>query len=363
MIKQLLTIAFLIMPAFASAADKQVKANDKNITFVGRTETLADGSVRYDWVGTYMKTRFTGGRIGIVASETGTSYYNVIIDNNVTQKVMITGTEPQTIILADKLSKGEHELTLQKCTEGEYGCTTIHAVVVDKKGTLTAVEPKQRLIEAYGDSYTCGYGTEGLCANERFKLETENCYKAYICIIARYFDADYRLIAHSGNGMVRNWGDQKQQSDICMSTRYTQTYDQFATTPFDYNQRRPDIVTINLGTNDFSPTAIPEARNYVEAYIKMIETINSHYDNVPILCITPHSSTEYLCAAIQLLKERTANRYPNVHFANPMNNIINEDVDLGSDWHPNFQGQTKIAMTLIPQISKIMHWGVKNIHL
>ena len=116
MIKQLLTIAFLLMPAFASAADKQVKANDKNITFVGRTETLADGSVRYDWVGTYMKTRFTGGRIGIVASETGTSYYNVIIDNNVTQKVMITGTEPQTIILADKLSKGEHELTLQKCT-------------------------------------------------------------------------------------------------------------------------------------------------------------------------------------------------------------------------------------------------------
>ncbi|MGN0282262.1 MAG: SGNH/GDSL hydrolase family protein [Prevotella sp.] len=359
MMKQLLTIAFLLMPAFASAADKQVKASDKNISFVGRTETLPDGGVRYDWVGTYMKTRFTGGRIGVVVSETGTSYYNIIIDGKVTKKIKITGKEPQTIMLVEKMSKGEHELMLQKCTEGEYGCTTIHALVVDNSATLSPVEPKKRLIEAYGDSYTCGYGTEGQSAKERFKLETENCNKAYACIIARYFDADYRLIAHSGFGMVRNWGDKKQRSDDNLSTRYTQTYDQFASTPFDYNQRRPDIVTINLGTNDFSPTAIPEAKDYVEAYIKMIETISARYDNVPILCITPHSSNEYLRAAIKLLKERTANRYANVHFANPMNNIVNDNVDLGSDWHPNYQGQRKIAMTLIPQISKIMNWEVK----
>ena len=91
----------------------------------------------------------------------------------------------------------------------------------------------------------------------------------------------------------------------------------------------------------------------------MIETISQRYDNVPILCITPHSANEYLSAAILLLKEHTANRYPNVHFATPMNNIINEDVDLGSDWHPNYQGQMKIALSLIPQTSKIMHWEVR----
>ena len=43
-----------------------------------------------------------------------------------------------------------------------------------------------------------------------------------------------------------------------------------------------------------------------------------------------------------------------------MNNILNDDVDLGSDWHPNYQGQLKIAMALIPQVSKIMHWRVKE---
>ena len=183
---------------------------------------------------------------------------------------------------------------------------------------------------------------------------------AYTCIIARYFDADYRITAHSGNGMVRNWGDKAQQSNPNMSTRSTQLYDQFSTVPFDFKWRRPDIVMINLGTNDFSPTAIPEADSYVNAYIKMIGQISQRYDNVPILCITPHSSTPYLRAAISLLRERTQNKYANVHFAVSMNNIINEDVDLGNDWHPNYQGQCKIAMSLIPQISKILHWDVKG---
>ena len=272
----------------------------------------------------------------------------------------MTGKERHTVVLADKLKKGSHTLRLQKCTEGEYGCTTIYGLSFDSGAKLSPVAPKERMIEVYGDSYTVGYGTEGKKASDPFALETENCNLAYTCIIARYFDADYRITAHSGNGMVRNWGDKKQESNPNMSTRSTQLYDQFATTPFDFKWRRPDIVMINLGTNDFSPTAIPEADNYVNAYIKMIEQISSRYDNVPILCITPHSSTHYLRAAISLLRERTKNKYANVHFAESMNNIINEDVDLGNDWHPNYQGQCKIAMSLIPQISKILHWDVKG---
>ena len=344
----------------AKAADKIVKACDDNVSFTGRVEKLNDGSVRYDWVGVYMQTQFTGTRVAVDLSDTGTSYHNVFIDGQLKEKIKVTGKERHTVVLADKLKKGTHTLRLQKCTEGEYGCTTIYGLTFDSNSKLSPVAPKKRMIEVYGDSYTVGYGTEGKKANERFTLETENCNLAYTCIIARYFDADYRITAHSGNGMVRNWGDKNQQSNPNMSTRSTQIYDQFATTQFDFKWRRPDIVMINLGTNDFSPTAIPEADNYVNAYIKMIEQISSRYDNVPILCITPHSSTRYLRAAIALLRERTQNKYANVHFAESMNNIINEDVDLGNDWHPNYQGQCKIAMSLIPQISKILHWDVKG---
>lgn len=358
--KLFIGLLFAVAAMNVTAADKNVKASDENVSFTGRVEKLDDGSVRYDWVGVYMQTQFTGTRVAVDLSDTGTSYHNVFIDGEWKEKIKVTGKERHTVVLADKLKKGSHTLRLQKCTEGEYGCTTIYGLSFDSGAKLSPVTPKERMIEVYGDSYTVGYGTEGKKASDPFILETENCNLAYTCIIARYFDADYRITAHSGNGMVRNWGDKKQESNPNMSTRSTQLYDQFATTPFDFKWRRPDIVMINLGTNDFSPTAIPEADNYVNAYIKMIEQISGRYDNVPILCITPHSSTHYLRAAISLLRERTQNKYANVHFAESMNNIINEDVDLGNDWHPNYQGQCKIAMSLIPQISKILHWDVKG---
>ena len=47
----------------AKAADKIVKACDDNVSFTGRVEKLNDGSVRYDWVGVYMQTQFTGTRV------------------------------------------------------------------------------------------------------------------------------------------------------------------------------------------------------------------------------------------------------------------------------------------------------------
>ena len=42
--KKLLSIALLLFPIMALAAGKNVKANDKAVSFIGRTETLADGS-------------------------------------------------------------------------------------------------------------------------------------------------------------------------------------------------------------------------------------------------------------------------------------------------------------------------------
>ena len=87
----------------------------------------------------------------------------------------------------------------------------------------------------------------------------------------------------------------------------------------------------------------------------MINTIRQKYNGVKILCITPHSASRYLEAALQMLKERTANM-DNVFMANPLSGMVTVERDMGADWHPNYQGQKKIAMALIPQISAIMGW-------
>lgn len=346
----------------ATAADRHVSAGDKDkVSFTGRVQRLADGGVRYDWTGVYMQTQFTGTRVSAVLSDEGTSYHNVFVDGKWIKKIKVTGTNPQTILLADRLAAGrKHTLRLQKCTEGEYGCTTVKELVVDSKATLSAVKPSGRFIEVIGDSYTCGFGTESNDRDDPFKLETENCDMAYGCIVARYFGADYALVAHSGQGMVRHWGDSVQVSANSMPERWTRVFDAHGTEAYDYKAYTPQLVMINLGTNDFSPTAIPTSDQYVSAYVKLIQDIKSRYGaDTPVLCVTPHSASTYLKAALAELSKE-ALKMNRVYMANPMDRVVNDATELGACWHPSHKGQVKIAMSLIPQVSTIMGWSVKT---
>jgi hypothetical protein len=126
--KKIVLLVLLGSMALATAwADKTVKADDPQVSYTGRVQKSGDGSVRYDWVGTYWQTDFTGGRIAINVSEKGESYHNVFIDGQLVRKIRITGSESHRVVLADRLGKGTHRLMLQKCTEGEYGCVTLQA--------------------------------------------------------------------------------------------------------------------------------------------------------------------------------------------------------------------------------------------
>ncbi len=359
MIKHVILGLMLTMFSVNAIAET-VAANSDVIRYVGRVEHQSDGSVRYDWVGTYLEVGFIGDGISAVLSEEGTSFHNVIIDGKVQCKIKIEGKTAQTYSLAKGLGKGKHVLRLQKCTEGEFGCTTVHSIEPSRGGKLFATEPRKRLIEVIGDSYTCGYGTESLSADEHFSLDTENCNKAYGCIVARYFDADYVLVAHSGQGIVRHYGDSVQESADNMPKRWQRLFDAHGKRKYDFKAYRPDLVMIMLGENDFSPTAIPTEEQYVGGYVKLIENIKANYGEVPVLCIAPHAANLYLRAAVARLGERTAGM-KGVTIAHSLLGVVKHPHDLGADWHPNYQGQCKIAMSLIPQISYITGWQLPNL--
>lgn len=347
-----------LMPLAMMAVEKIVPANSPEISFTGRVQCLQDGSIRYDWVGTYWQTEFTGNHIAAVLSEEGASYHNIYIDGKWLKKIKVSGKDAQKVVLADKLSSGKHILRMQKCTEGEFGCTILKQVIVDSKTKLSAVKPTGRMIEVIGDSYTCGYGTESNRAEDPFELETENCDKAYACIVARYFNADYALVAHSGQGMVRHWADSVQISRNSMPERWTRIFDAHGSEAYDFQAYTPQLVMINLGTNDFSPTAIPTSDQYVGAYVELILQIKARYgQDIPVLCITPHSANTYLRAALAELKMKTA-CMEKVYMANDLSNTISGQGDLGASYHPNYMGQCKIAMSLIPQVATIMGWEV-----
>ena len=208
-----------------------------------------------------------------------------------------------------------------------------------------------------GDSHTCGYGTEGLSAEEQFTPQTENCDLAWGCIVARYFGAEYTLIAHSGQGIVRNWGDEKEVSDCTMRERMRRTLDMEESPAWDGSAYRPDIVVIKLGSNDFSTGIAPAEKPFNDSYARAIDYLRSIWGQVPILCVAPSDNTIVLRYLEQLIAER---QDANLHFTAILPGVTNWDSDMGANYHPNHHGHRKLAMSVIPYIATITGWELPD---
>lgn len=359
--RKLLSVAiaiFLMLPCVAKEPKTVIAANSPEITYVGRTLVGNSGDVSFDWSGTYLTIRFTGSYCAVRVSDTKKNYYNLFVDGNAPSVITTFGRD-SIIVLANGIGNGEHTLRLQKRTEAEQGRTTIHSFELSAKGKLiVAPHAFERHIEFIGNSLTCGYGTEGLSKDEPFKAETENCNKAYGCIISRFFDADYTLIAHSGRGAARNYGDKSTVSKNTMADRMDNLFDEDQTIEWDYSESpyKPDIVVINLGSNDFSTMPQPSREEFIDAYKRIVAKIRSgHGSTTPILCVAPRVAEPaftYICDFCNSCGDK------NIHFAAILPKYCNEDSDLGSSAHPNYQGQRKMAMLLIPYISSITGWDV-----
>lgn len=344
-----------VMAACTSGESTEYPASSPEIRYVGRTLT-ENGAVTFDWSGTYLECRFTGPSLAVRVSDTKKNYYNITVDGRACDLVTTSGTDT-LIVLAEGLGRGEHTLHMQKRTEAEQGRTTLHAFVTSDGGTLLQASPaKERHIEFIGNSLTCGYGTEGLSKDDPFLPETENCNYSYSCISARYFDADYTLIAHSGRGAARNYGDENPTSQNTMADRMNNTFDEYAEPAWDFAQSpyTPDIVVINLGSNDFSTRPHPSREEFGAAYERILGNLRAAYgEAVPVLCVAPRINEP----AFTYIRDITSTTtIPNVHFAAILPGCYNGDSDLGSSGHPNYAGQRKMAMLLIPYISTLTGW-------
>lgn len=332
--------------------------NDSAVRYVGRTLVSPDGSVAFDWVGTYLETRFTGGDVSLRISETGTSYYNVFVDDKLYRVVKMCGTDT-LINVVSGMDKCLHSLRIQKRSEGEFGRTTIHQFVLSASGRLTEEAVKRnRHIEFIGNSLTCGYGVEGKDRNEPFLIETENCDMAFAVMIARYFDANYTLIAHSGRGVVRNYGDSLRTSKGTMKDRMLNTFDEDAAFGWNFKDYHPDLVVVNLGSNDFSTEPHPYKHEFVKSYKLIIARLREHYGNIPILCIYPAGIQVPVFNYYEMIMaEQNDSR---LFLLKQEKELYNRTTDMGAAWHPGYRGHQKMAMWMIPYISTVTGWELND---
>lgn len=330
------------------------RGDTPEVRYVGRTSVSDDGHVSYDWVGTYFTAMLYGDRLDASLSVEGESFFNVFSDGGLVRKFGISDADT-VVTLVSGLGDGPHEIRVQKCTEGEYGRVTVGGFILPDGCRLQFPENIQsRHIEFIGNSLTCGFGTEGKDRDEPFRVSTENCNLSFASVIARYFDADYTMIAHSGQGAVRNYGDSLRVSEICMQERMLRTFDMdtLAWNP----SYRPDLVVINLGANDFGVPPFPQEEEFVEGYCRLLSQLRQQYGEVPVLCVCPPTTGDPLDRYLKIVQERMDDDA--VYVIVLTRGLFNSTSDLGSVWHPNYSGQRKMAMGLIPYISTVTGWDM-----
>ncbi|MBO8478210.1 MAG: GDSL family lipase [Bacteroidetes bacterium] len=351
-------VAFLAASGVSAKGQEKAAASDGRIMYNGRV--LKTGSdVSFDWSGVNLKVRFTGTYLAMRASDSKANYFNVWIDSPFSEKadrIIRTSGKDTTIILADNLKRGEHEIIIQKRTEGEQGTVTLHEFTAGGK-ILQAMPENSRYIEFVGDSYTCGFGTESSDPEDPFTPETENCNLAYAAIISRYFDADYSLVCHSGQGVARNYDDFRP--GYTMVDRYSQVFDESTVHIWDKKaiERVPDLVVVYLGANDFSTEKQPSLNFFTSRYVELLGKIKDNYgDEIPVLCLAAKIDP----AIFSYVKEACARSgMKNISYATMQETAFNWDSDLGARFHPNYTGQKKMASIIIPYVSTATGWEMK----
>ena len=337
----------------------ETPASDSRIEYTGRT--LTEGSaVSYDWAGVYVRVKFNGPYLAMKCSDTHNCWFNLWVDKEMTpvaDKKFMVGAKDTLVVLAEGLGKGEHEIILQKRTEGDQGRFTIHSFI-SEGDILQANGRKERHIEFIGDSYTCGYGTESGDKDDPFLAETENCNLTYAAITSRYFGADFNLVSHSGQGIARNYDDFGQ--GYHMPDRYSQTFDNSKEIMWNASEApyTPDVVVIYLCTNDFSTGRQPQEEVFVGRYIELMKKVKANYgEQIPILCmasnVTPFSF-DYIRMACMM------SGLKNVYCLGLTRGVHNYEDELGASWHPNYKGHIKVASCMIPYISTLTGWEMEE---
>lgn len=182
-------------------------------------------------------------------------------------------------------------IKLSECAKSTFGIKPI------KLGEGEKIEPakeKDLKIEFIGDSITCGYGVDDPDKEHHFKTSTEDVTKAYAYKTAQALDADYSMVSISGYGIISGYTDSGKKPEQTIPQYYDKlgfSYNKFADSlevaglEWNFDNYKPDIVVINLGTNDMSyaKNELTQAE-FEEGYIEFLKQVRSHNPDSYIFC-------------------------------------------------------------------------------
>lgn len=260
---------------------------------------------------------------------------------------------------------------VMKFSEAAFAYAGLKALEID--GEMKVVEPVEITdrvrggnfdklnhplkLEFIGDSITCGYGIEGVWEKDTFTTQQERPDKAYAFLTAKALGAQVQLCSWSGIGLISNYVDPAtvnlpdthwlMQANWPYTDKWLSLRLGLEPEVWDSSRYEPDIVVINLGTNDISWVRGMEERRleYTAQLRQLIEAVHRRSPKAKIVCclgIMGEALNDSVKEAVELFKKdfpKTCAEFL------PFTQQLESD-GIAADWHPSAVTHKKAAEKL-----------------
>ncbi|MFL6697210.1 MAG: GDSL-type esterase/lipase family protein [Vitreoscilla sp.] len=324
---------------------------------VGRVERLpGEAGWRYQWPGTYFEARFSGAKV-YVDLGSGEKHARVWVDSREVADLLRPGMRTLRV---RGLGPGEHRVRVDIVSESRDGVQDFGGFAVPDPADALAPRPRARAIEFIGDSYTVGYGAASngrTCGEDEVWRTTDNSL-AFGPQVARHFDADYRVMALSGRGMVRNYANAAGQTLPAAYARQLPDGAQ-AGPASDESDWTPQLIVVGLGTNDFStPVAAGEPWKDADAlsaafearYVDFVQSLHARHPAARFLLLASDAGDGAAEQAIRRVREQLVARGMPVAEVFALGQLALE----ACDWHPSRADHEMIARRLAVAIEAFL---------
>ncbi|MBQ8521889.1 MAG: lipase [Bacteroides sp.] len=335
-----------------------VKPNHTNIQYIGRVSLKKPDAVAFTYPGVQINARFDGTSLKMAAKPMS-GYFMAQIDHGRPFKVSFNAPKDSIVTLATCLRDEVHEVRLMYVIEGYQRMPEFRGFILDEGAKpLRAPALPKRKIEFIGNSMTCGYGVESTDPKEGFSDETENHYYSYAAITARNLEAQHLVVARSGIGIYRNYGAPKTGSKDNLPSVYHDTMFGVKTEKWDFSRYTPDVVCVNLGTNDTSQNNYD--RDFLEnGYRNFYTMLRKHYPQAKIVFLTGSmmvgQALEHAKYAMDKVVREARIAGDKQVFRFDMS-WQTGDLGYGADYHPSKWQHEKMAAELTAYLRGLMDW-------
>jgi lysophospholipase L1-like esterase len=362
--KLFILVAGLSILSVCSSA-KYFTADNPSIQYSGRIDFMNPKEPVFIGSASFAEVKFAGDSCSVLLKKLNRrGEYNFVsleLDGkNIGRLKLIADSMAAYPVVPSGKAKN-HILRIYKATEAQNGNVVFGGINCNKLVKLSQI-PKRKM-EFIGNSITCGMGIEWkeIPCNTGQWYDQHNGSLAYGPLSAKALNAQFILSSVSGIGIYRNWNSLHPVMPEVYENKYLNTD---TTKRWIFSIYTPDLVSICLGTNDFSDgdgrgkRAPFDSATYVSEYIKFVNIIYSHYPKTQICLLTSPMVNGEKAALFERCLSAVKSHFREsergkkeiaVYFFKSL-------IPHGCDSHPDKEDHQKMAEMLIPFYKEVMGW-------